>query len=186
MTRSDAVMSDLVCLNCDGPVNAEHPVFCSNRCREIAGAVRYGRAAKADGRIERDPTVAEALKIKIAIAVGGGYPTGIRRLSPQQRQAVFERDDSRCQICSSAGTEIDHIDSVADEHINDLENLQLLCSDCHRQKTLSSTRPADEREQVEIRRILERIDSEQPVRDCDVPDWNQRWRSLRSERLKEF
>ena len=179
-------MTKPTCLNCDRALDEDHPLFCSDRCREIAKAVRYGRAVNADGRIDRDPTVEEALKIKIAIAVGGGYPTKQRALTKYQRRVIFERDAQKCQACGAKATEIDHIGAGIDENINHPDNLQALCSECHRDKTRSGFRPANETEIVELISIQERIHSPECLRKCDIPDWKEGWRGLRSERLEQL
>lgn len=154
------------CLNCDGNIDRANPLFCSNRCGEIAKAVRYGRAVNADVRIDRDPTVRDALRIKIAVAVGGGYPTKQRKLSNSKREEVFERDKRMCRSCGADATEIDHIGGGVDGDVNHPGNLQTLCSACHRQKNLSNLRPATTIEILDLRQISERIESPDCLRDA--------------------
>lgn len=73
-------------------------LFCSDLCAEEASTVRYARRAITDGRIH-DAEVVEAVMIRVAMVVRGGYPARARNLSPAEREAVFRRDDYRCQIC---------------------------------------------------------------------------------------
>jgi 5-methylcytosine-specific restriction endonuclease McrA len=48
-----------------------------------------------------------------------------------RREIVFQRDNGRCK-CGRAATEVDHIIPGND---HDLDNLQAICTDCHRKKT---------------------------------------------------
>ncbi len=54
-------------------------------------------------------------------------------------RTVKRRDEGVCQKCGRLGAEVDHI-VPGDNH--DLSNLQLLCSRCHRIKTLAEARRA--------------------------------------------
>ena len=113
-----------------------------------------------------------ALRIKIAHALNGGYDEDARRLSPETRQAVRDRDHDRCVLCGDAGTEIDHIDGADDS----LVNLRLLCGHCHQTVTEEHLRPiTEDRDKVLRDEILARINSEEPMRPCDQPNWN--WRA---------
>src|SRR4051794_3387361 len=129
-------MVTLTCLNCQGPVDGSAPLFCSLACKQTAKAVRYARSATADGRIER-PDVAEAVRIKIGLALAGGYPENDRKLSEEQRLEAFARDGGKCRSCGHPATEIDHIAGGIDGDVNHEDNLQALCTQCHREKTLS-------------------------------------------------
>ena len=56
------------------------------------------------------------------------------------RQLVIRRDKGLCQECLrlgfvTAGSEVDHILSKAKGGADDLDNLQLLCKECHKKKT---------------------------------------------------
>lgn len=58
------------------------------------------------------------------------------------RAAVLRRDKHLCQECLKAGiykagNQCDHIVPKADGGTDDMENLQILCKDCHKSKTLS-------------------------------------------------
>ena len=172
----------LICFNCDGPVEQAKDLFCSELCQQTAKTVRYARAVYADGRIER-PDVAEALKIRIGIVVGGGYPEKARRLTVGQRQAIFDRDGGVCQECGAQATEIDHIGPPIAGGINHPDNLQALCKECHR-KTLSRFRPIETDEELHrAREIYLRVHAPEPIRICDAADWKDRWRTLRKERV---
>jgi 5-methylcytosine-specific restriction endonuclease McrA len=85
--------------------------------------VRYHRSCKEDGRIKL-PDVAEALRIRRAHILAGGYSERLRRLPDSIRKAVITRDKGKCRKCGKPGNQIDHIhgDSC------DLSNLQLLCA----------------------------------------------------------
>lgn len=49
-----------------------------------------------------------------------------------RRRVVIHRDGGKCQQCGQAGTDVDH-KIAGDDH--SLNNLQLLCVDCHKAKT---------------------------------------------------
>ena len=56
------------------------------------------------------------------------------------RRQALERDHGLCQPCAAAGrltpaTEVDHICSKAEGGGDNIENLQSICSPCHRAKT---------------------------------------------------
>lgn len=51
-----------------------------------------------------------------------------------RRERVLRRDRYRCRRCGARATDVDHIDDPAD---HDPANLQSLCTDCHRVKTLA-------------------------------------------------
>jgi 5-methylcytosine-specific restriction endonuclease McrA len=176
----------LTCLNCDDPIPGRNParLYCGPLCRDTARTVRYVRAVKADGRI-KEPDVAEAVKIRIAMVLGGGYPAEERKLTSAERQAIFERDGGRCRSCGAPATEVDHIGAPVGGDINHPDNLQALCSKCHRKKTMEGFRPietaAERARAAELRR---RIESPEPVRVCDSADWNDRWRGIAAERKR--
>jgi 5-methylcytosine-specific restriction endonuclease McrA len=47
----------------------------------------------------------------------------------RSRREVLRRQHGRCAVCGQTATAVHHIGSVDDDR---LENLQALCSDCHR------------------------------------------------------
>ncbi len=172
------------CLNCDGlipPHMRPGSLFCSEICKQRADTVRYGRRVFRDGRIQ-DPLVAEALRTKMAFAVtDGGYPSMLRDLDADIRNAVVERDGGRCVLCGQPGTEIDHIAGNSSE----LSNLQLLCHDCHTAKTQENFRPIEPDSQADRiwSELMTRINSAEPLRQCDdEATWPSRWRQIAAER----
>jgi 5-methylcytosine-specific restriction endonuclease McrA len=69
-----------------------------------------------------------------------GVPEGPRRepISEEVRRAVFRRDGGRCVRCESAELlQFDHVIPVALGGASTLENLQLLCAICNREKGAS-------------------------------------------------
>lgn len=63
-----------------------------------------------------------------------------RRWRTKLRPAVLRRDEGLCQPCLRAGrytpgTEVDHIISKANGGTDDLDNLELICTECHKAKT---------------------------------------------------
>jgi len=143
--------------------------------------VRYYRACLADGRYER-PDVREALESSLAIILGGGYPIRERSISREVRAAVFERAGGRCEECGAPGTEIDHIHGSS----GDLANLQLLCHECHHEKTASHfvkiTPDSHPEAWTKREELQKRVFAPEPVHMCDRPDWKTVWRSVQRER----
>jgi 5-methylcytosine-specific restriction endonuclease McrA len=171
----------LPCANCDSPV-PDGSLFCTDLCRDEAKFVRYYRERIADGALWK-PDVREAIQIKRAHILSGGYNARERLVPDAIRQSVIERDGRKCRSCGDAGTEIDHI--KGDRSI--LENLQLLCADCHRQKTMRKFQriTADAHPELWARAAAldERAMADEPSRLCDHADWKGLWRLIRSARL---
>jgi 5-methylcytosine-specific restriction endonuclease McrA len=167
-----------ICQNCDAQLTLEQArrgtLYCSEKCSQTASAVRYGRATLRDGRYERDPQVRDALEQKIAHSLGGGYPEKARKLSPEQREAIFTRDNRRCRLCGAPATEIDHIAGSS----SDPKNLQALCKPCNMAKAAANFRSATPEEAAEGNAIWARIRATRPVRLCDN---EKQWDELRKE-----
>ncbi len=180
---ADHIYSVGICQNCGDELTYASiwhgTLFCSEKCQQVAKAVRYGRSHTRDGRYESDPTVREALDIKIVTALGGGYPEKERRLTPEQREYIFTRDGWICQICKVApATEVDHIDGSS----SDPDNLQAVCRTCNLAKAKSSPTPASIATIMEAHAIFDRIRSEQPVVACDNERvWDKLRRKISSE-----
>lgn len=179
---SSLVRSPFPCPNCGAPV-ADARLFCAPLCRDEAKYVRYYRARIDDGTIRR-ADIQEALKIRLAHILLGGYAAHLRHVPTDLRRAVFERDNERCRNCGVPGTEIDHIRDSSSE----LANLQLLCSDCHRQKTmLSFQRISPDTHPDEWARAVAleaRAEAAEPLRLCDHKDWVQLWRTVAAARRR--
>lgn len=177
------------CVSCGaGFTSSRARLFCGDLCRDEASLVRYVRRCRGDGRWE-DPEVRDAITIRMAHLLGGGYDRRSRRLPAGVRDAVIVRDSGRCQSCGGAGTEIDHIATGS----NEPGNLQLLCHSCHVKKTLASLRtvmPGDEDYSdvnAEAEALSERFDSPEPLRACDDPDeWATTWPRLLRERRTQW
>ena len=171
-----------ICQNCDKKLPWDRTLrgtlFCSEKCRQTAEIVRYGRATLRDGRYKRDPLVRETIDIRIAIILGGGYPKKARMLSREQREAIFTRDGGRCRLCGAPATDIDHISGSS----SDPENLQALCKPCNMAKARANFRPATLEEAAEGKAIWARITAKLPVRLCDdEKKWAKLWRTISQE-----
>jgi hypothetical protein len=118
------------CANCDSPVG-DGSLFCTDLSRDKAKFVRYYRERIADCTLRRRD-IQEAIQIKRGHILSGGYNARKRLVPDAVRQNVIQRDRGKCRSCGKTGSEIDHVNG--DESI--MENLQLLCADCHRQKTM--------------------------------------------------
>jgi hypothetical protein len=155
------------CPNCDG-VAEDANVFCSELCENKASFVRYHRACLEDGRYE-DPDVRLALRMRLAFLVVGGYSERDRRVPLETRKQVIARDRGLCRSCGATGTDIDHIHGSS----NEIVNLQLLCKNCHDQKTERSIMVAPAEEfpvEAAIRdELLARSFAAKPDRPSDDP-----------------
>ena len=181
----------LQCLNCGDPVDTDGParLFCSELCKQIAKTIRYGRAIHKDGRIQR-PDVAEAWEIKWAWAINGkAYPRHQLKVAAEVRNLVFERAAGRCQTCGGTATEIDHLNKPEfRDDPNHPDNLQALCAECHRKKSLSgfiqksfSELPEDIQQRVV--ELTHRLEATTPQRLCDDEMlWPTIWRQILNER----
>lgn len=174
-----------VCLNCGerllSPTSPK--LYCSVGCSQEAELVRYARRCIKDGRIER-PDVLEAIRIRLAHIMAGGYHKQERHIPPDVRQVVIARDKGRCCICGQPGTEIDHIDGSSSK----LENLQLLCNRCHNKKThanIVEVHAGDKGyETIKAKYDLfwERVETRHPMRICDdEEDWKGLYRTYMAE-----
>jgi 5-methylcytosine-specific restriction endonuclease McrA len=174
-----------ICLNCDEPIELTGQVklFCSELCKEEAKFVRYFRRCSHDGRINQ-ADVQEALEIRFAHIMAGGYPAQERQVPASMRTKVIARDKGVCRQCGEAGTTIDHIGGDA----NEMENLQLLCSSCHNAKTrlrISEITPNDERYPAHSKnaKLLRfRCRAPRPLRPCDDNKlWPSRYKDIMAE-----
>lgn len=171
------------CYNC-GKLMRKPRLYCSELCKQEAKAIRYARGCKKDGRIKK-ADVKEAIEIRLAHILSGGYSSKERYLSPWVRAKVIMRDDGLCQICRKPGNEIDHIDGSS----SNLNNLQLLCRACHIKKTklhmkeLTPESEGYEEKNQKIIEIMNRIESKVPLKICDDEgNWKNLWKELYLER----
>jgi 5-methylcytosine-specific restriction endonuclease McrA len=159
----------------------ENPtLFCGEFCTQVASFVRYARRVVRDPVRSADPDVKEAIRTRMAILIGGGYPERARRLTKEQRAAIIDRDDGKCVRCGEPADEIDHIAGSSCEP----SNLQLLCDRCHNAKTQQAFIPATPQQSSWAKELWDtRIFVDQPVRLCDDDQhWDSVWRRLKSER----
>lgn len=134
-------------------------LYCSEVCRQTLKLIHYGRSVEADGRIERDPTIAEALQMRIAQILGGGYHERARQVPSALRAQIFERDHGRCALCGARATQIDHIAGDA----NTLENLRAACGECNLGLAQRRLVPAPPDKSALADELLERIFAVTPV-----------------------
>jgi 5-methylcytosine-specific restriction endonuclease McrA len=172
--------SPFPCANCDEPIPSG-VLFCSELCNQEAEWVRYCRACIVDGRFKR-ADVQEAIRIKLAHILSGGYPRSLRRVPEALRAAVIERDQGLCRKCGGPANTIDHIRG---SH-NTLENLQLLCVKCHNEKTTARfiriTPESHPEEWKKRQSLLARVRARNATRLCDSSDWQVSWRDIRKAR----
>lgn len=170
----------LVCPNCDTvfePLTVER-LYCSLRCHDEAKTVRYARKKYLESPGGLPSDIHEAIDMKRGHALAGGYDETARRLSPETRQTVKDRDRGLCVLCGCAGDEIDHIDGPS----SDLSNLRLLCHDCHMDISKARFRPiTDDETWARRQALMLRIHAAEPLQPCDGPEWSTSWRAWRQE-----
>ena len=186
------------CLNCDAAVQPTRPgpMYCSELCAETAELIRYVRGCRADGRVNQ-PDVQEAIRIKMALVLGGGYPETARALSDDLRATVYERANWLCENCGVAllrftqrrgedgrvertffrlldgGPAEADLDAVAHQHCNgnsnDVADLKAFCKRCNNVDAESKMVPlaADSPQATMARAIVARWEASTPIRLCD-------------------
>lgn len=150
--------------------------------------VRYVRACLHDGR-DQLADVREAIQMRLAHVLGGGYPEKERSVPPQIRAQVFQRARYRCEICGRAldmhGTGGD-LDAQAQIHhvagsSSDPGNLQAVCRRCNMadaQTKFTAVAPGSP-EAALAAELRERWSSPTPLRPCDDEvSWKVQWQAL--------
>lgn len=172
------------CANCLAELpDAVVGPYCSTWCAEVCGHVRYMRAVLRDGRIE-DPLVRTAIQTNGAFLLIGGYRSLGRRLNLARREEVKRRDAGLCQACGKPGTDIDHISGSSDE----LDNLQLLCGDCHLAKTAEQMTEAAPESAAALQALfMTRVAPEEPrLLADDETQWADARKGLQAARKARF
>lgn len=163
------------CVNCGRSFRGKRSdtPFCGLQCKGEAKAVRYARGKHREYPSGPPEDIKEAMRMKVAHALGGGYDSAARRLTQETRDVIIERDGGLCVLCGQAGTEIDHIEGPS----SDLSNLRLLCRDCHLTVTHAHFIPVTD-EATKGRRdwLLTRITVPEPLLACDGEAWSSAWR----------
>ena len=164
------------CPNCARPIG-KPLLFCSDVCKDEAKFVRYFRACIKDRGYEQEE-VQEALRIRLAHILAGGYNERLRQIPRAVRDAVIARDAGRCRSCNGPANQIDHIRGSS----NGLENLQMLCTKCHNDKTTAGfvtiSPKTHSEEWAKHEALLARVHSPKTIRFCDRSDWSKQWRAL--------
>ncbi|MBV9119269.1 MAG: HNH endonuclease [Chloroflexi bacterium] len=182
------------CVNCDGELTGRSVLYCSPRCEQEASYVRYFRQVLRDGRWKL-AEVREALRIRGVVVMNGGYPHPERAISKRYREFILNRDEHTCQACGGQGSQVDHIHLRGiGGNINHPRNLQVLCSRCHRAKTLADIRLISHREDPLLWQQLHeksleldrRVRAQPPERVSDDEQlWPSTWRELQAQRRAE-
>ena len=179
------------CVSCEDPIPRERKkkVYCSDFCREEAKHVRYFRRKLALGEQNR-PDIKLAMRTRLAGLQNGGYISLRRIVSPETRSAVKNKFQQRCAKCGNEAIpgEIDHISDSS----NEISNLQLLCWDCHMEKTQQNIRKVsdDDPRASEIRNYVKFFMGRVSARDPRGCDDHERWdvilRGIEGERKIEY
>lgn len=158
------------CPNCDRPTPNES-LFCLELCKQEAGFVRYFRARAAEERLMQ-ADIKNAIDMKLAHILGGGYPERAREVPPRVRAEVIAFSNGKCYSCDEPGSDVDHIKGSSSA----LSNLQYLCRSCHDKKTRAGfkkmRRDTHPEEFAKLDMLLARGRSKAPLRVCDRADWD--------------
>jgi hypothetical protein len=129
-----------------------------------------------------DEDMKNALKVRMAFIVSGGYNDNAHVIPDRVRRQVKSRDHGRCVLCGEPGEEIDHISGPSP----DPENLRLLCKGCHWEKTRGNMEeiPGGSPLLAVVDRVLERVNAVEPMKVCDSSDWDQVWRAELIRRVR--
>jgi hypothetical protein len=169
------------CVECGAAIvlTTRAKLYCSDVCHQTLKLIHYGRAVVADGRIKRDPTIAEAIQMRIAQILGGGYHEGLRRVPPALRAEIFERDGGMCVLCGAPATQIDHIAGDA----NAPQNLRAACGGCNLGLAQAHLVPAPPKKAAVAEQLVERIFAPAPLFPCDdEATWPATYSRLMAER----
>lgn len=172
------------CANCNEPV-ADASLYCTIRCHDEAKYIRYCRARIADGSYWNED-LQEYLRIRLANIHSGGYKP--RFVPDKVRQAVKERDQGLCRLCGNPGTDVDHKSGDS----NEMSNLQYLCGECHRQKSIRSLQPISPETDLEAwttaktteMALQARVEAPEPIRFCDNADWQKAFMAVQTARRR--
>lgn len=180
------------CANCDSPwVTEKSLLFCSPLCQQTAKVIRYVRRCRRDGRSERQD-VKEAIQMRIAHVLAGGYAKNERRVRGELRAEVFRRAGGRCQECGRLldfdGTTGNPDARATIQHVagdsNELSNLKAFCMRCNlgdAQTHFVPIEPGSSQAEA-VAAIRRRCFSPTPLRLCDDEErWNSIWRGLQNE-----
>lgn len=179
------------CANC-GTLHKNKNAFCSPFCKELTEYIRMCRRWVRNADKQSDPNYAEVFYIRIGQINSfiAGHRKDINQIIPiAMRRMVFERDNGLCVLCGKPGTEIDHTNEVKElVGKSVLENLRLLCHECHSNKTFADMERSrkkgmteSETELVRVTHMLHiapRVNSDIPLQiSDDEQNWQNVWRN---------
>lgn len=180
-----------LCQQCDAELSLEESrkgsMFCGDRCAQVAATIRSARVSTRNGKYHEidsqgNPSMTRmATDLRIAfVSFGNGYPTKARKLTEQQRIAIFERDDYTCQyidpetgvMCGRIATDIDHISGSSP----DPSNLRALCKGCNVGRAIKRLPTLTPEQEAIKASIWASINARYPQRPChDEQRWKHIW-----------
>lgn len=184
------VLPKFTCINCNNiiPWKRIQKLFCSDLCRDEADYVRYHRKAINENR-QDIPEVRDAIEARKLSVISGGYPSKKRKIPKLLREKILKLANHQCAVCKKKGNEIDHIKGSS----NDLNNLQVLCWNCHISKTKKNYSSIKRNDPDAYQKILKHIELEKrvklkkPLVVCDDHNkWNVLYKEIQNERKLEF
>lgn len=129
--------------------------FCSNRCkgagrkRSVSGCARCGAEFNPDHLSQTFCSQACYWLSMRSDRFPVAGPRYDQNFTKAQKRMILERDGAACRRCGTTGNlEFDHVIPVHVGGTNNIENSQILCRTCHRQKTDEELRRAATRQRV--------------------------------------
>ncbi|MEZ0327872.1 MAG: hypothetical protein ACAH95_18405 [Fimbriimonas sp.] len=163
------------CPNCGNPAASQSSPYCGDACREEAAFVRQFRRAMAE-RTVFDEERQAALGQVLWHLLGGGYPLRKTLVTEKTWQQLLKRDGGVCKVCGAPATTFDHVTTACNRPIN----LQCVCASCSKTKEFGDPEFLEAAD-AQLKRLAQRIASEQPLRCSDDPEkWN--WRDYVNRR----
>lgn len=178
------------CVNCNNIIPWARPqkLFCKDICKDEADYVRYHRKAISENRHEIEE-IRDAIEARKLSVVSGGYPSKTRKIPKLLREKILTLANNQCAVCKKKGNEIDHIKGSS----NDLNNLQVLCWNCHiskSKKNYSSIKRDDPDAYEKIMKHIElekRVKLKKPLVACDDHNtWNLLHKEIQNKSKLEF
>jgi hypothetical protein len=165
------------CPNCDDRTESLAGPYCSESCRDQAAFVRQFRAALATGSI-LTPEKQVVFGERLWWLLGGGLPLRESRIPESAKRQVARRSVGKCEICGEPMTTVENFGSGCNRPLH----LRAVCSRCSMTKCYRDLEFSQSSRVVKLlSNFAKRIDTAEPMRQCDDPDaWN--WREFMAKR----
>ena len=167
------------------------PLYCSERCKEMASYVRYARSCRSSGR-DRWPAIAETILVRRSFVLKGIDPAREPEVPDIFCMIALRKAKGCCEKCgvtldidrynrdTDRTPRIHHLDGSSNKE----SNLRIWCGKCKSEDTRSRSRPIEEGSSHDpyARELDARVLADVPVLICDdEKEWQVIWRKLSKE-----